>query len=215
MVHGAAVDFWVILGGILIGALIGAVFLKTSCALYNMLADSSSMPSSPTAVGKPEIETKSELAPFLTPDDDRTDDESLAITKTPLRKRAPAADDDWAKYESIAALPSVPKPSFERAMGIVFVAALGNALAGFILLRILHLAGQPDGIRALVSMPIYLVYQPLNFLILSVTIKVMLHTSFGKGLLVALLFNLLIAAVSIVVFAAIVLRFGLSAFRFG
>ena len=204
MVHGAAVDFWVILGGILIGALIGAVFLKTSCAFYNMLAGS---------LGKLETETKSELAPVLTPDADRTDDESSAITKTPLRKRALAADDDWAKYESIATLPDVPKPSFERAMGIVFVAALGNALAGFILLRILRLAGQPAGIGALVSMPINLIYDLLNFLILSGTIKAMLPTSFGKGLLVALLFQLLIAAVLVVVFALIVLIFGLSALR--
>lgn len=194
MVHGAAVDMFVLLAGTLVGTLIGAVLLKTSCALFNMLAGAwgelASRPMPQEAAKKHEMGIQVAPASTLTPNGDASD----------------------ANLETV---PGVPKPSFEWAMGIAFVSALVNAVAGFLLYRILRLAGQAPGLDALKSMPFYLVFSPLSFLVHSATIAAMLPTRLGKGLLIAaiyLFFTLLIAAA---VVGSIALVFGLKTARFG
>lgn len=218
MVHGAAVDFFEMLGIFLVGTLIGAISLQISCALYNMLIGSSGEPAkSGAAVGESEPEPTGEQVPAQTLGGHRAENESTAIATAPLKKSALAAGDDWPAPESVTTLPGVPKPSFERAMGILFVAGLGNALANFVLFRLMHLAGQvarPDIFR---SLPMLLISIPLDFLILSGTIAVMLPTRLGKALLVALLclfLGALIAAVLAIIFVVIAMMFHLNAVPF-
>lgn len=193
MIHGAAVDLFLLLVYALIGTLIGAVILKASCALFNLFAgalgEASSPPMPQEAVAKHETGIQVEPAPILMPDDD-------------------------ARNANLESKPGVPKPSFEWAMGIAFVSALVSAVLYFLLFRILRLVGQAPGLDALKSMPFYLVFSPLSFLLHGATIAAMLPTRFGKGLLIAalyLFFSLLIAAA---VVGSIALVFGLKTIKF-
>ena len=83
--------------------------------------------------------------------------------------------------------PSVPRPSIEQAMCIVFVAALLSMMAEFIAIRLFRFAGFATGISALRSLPLDLLFFVLAILIHSHINAVMLPTTFGKGLLVALI----------------------------
>lgn len=130
MVNGSAVFLCELLVGVFIGTLIGAVILKASCALYNMLVGASGTPAGGMAA-----EPDSALA----------------------------ANDDWANYQRITSSAGVPKPRIEWAMGIVFFAALVNAGASFIILRIFRTAGQAAGHGVRGTLPIYfLVFIPLH-----------------------------------------------------
>ena len=197
MFKGSALDFFVLVGYIVIGAVVGAVFLKAACALFNMLAGASG-------------EMSDRSARRATAGESSTD-----ITTAPSQKRLPAAGEDWPDYVNLATLPGVPRPSFERAMAIVFVVALGNLVTIFILHRLSRLAGQVGGSGALFSIPLLFICYPLGFLILSGTIKVMLPTSFAKGLLIALLYLFLLGLLLAAIFFVIVLTLGLSALRLG
>lgn len=198
MLKGSALDFLLVIGYIVVGAAMGAVFLKAACAIFNLLAGGS--------VGPPGRPVRRAAAR----------ESSTEITTTPLQKQLPAAEEDLPNSESITtALPGVPKPSFEQAMAIVFIVALGNLVMIFILDRLSHLAGQVRGAGALLSIPILFLYCPLAFLIHSGTIKVMLPTTFGKGLLIALLYTFLVGLVLAAAFVVIVLTLGLSALRLG
>lgn len=197
MFKGSALEFCVLVGYIVIGAVVGAIFLKAACALFNMLAGASS--ETPDRSARRAIEGES----------------STEITSAPSQKQLPAAGEDWPEYVNLATLPGVPRPSFERAMAIVFIVALGNLVSIFILHRISRLAGQVGGSGALLSLPLLFVYYPLGFLILSGTIKIMLPTTLGKGLLIALLYLFLLGLVLAAAFIVIVLTWGLSSLRLG
>jgi hypothetical protein len=114
--------------------------------------------------------------------------------------------------------PSVPKPSIEWAMCIVFVAVLVNMLAGFIVNRVLHLAGLATGLNALRSIPIDFVFFLLGTLIHGGINAAMLPTSFRKGLMIALIqvfLSALIIAVLVIVLVLIALVFALDFSQFG
>lgn len=198
MIKGAAVDFFVFVGCILLGTFIGAIFLKAACALLNRLAGVSLEPPARTV-------RRAVVSPS-----------STEITTAPVQKQLSVVEEELPNSESITtSLPGVPRPSFEWAMAIVFVAALANALMGFILLRLLRVAGRPSNLDVLVFPPINFFYHALSLLILSGTIKVMLPTSFGKGVVLAVLFMLFSAALSACIIGGIVLSYGPGALRFG
>lgn len=196
MLKGSALEFCVLVGYIVIGAVVGAIFLKAACALFNMLAGASS-------------ETSDRSARRPTAGESSTD-----ITTAPSQKQLPAGE-DWPDYVNLATLPGVTRPSFERAMAIVFIVALGNLVSLFILHRLSRLAGQVGPSGAFLSLPLLCIYYPLGFLILSGTIKIMLPTSIAKGLLIALLYLFLLGLVLAAAFVVIVLTLGLSALRLG
>jgi hypothetical protein len=185
MVHGAAVDLCLLLVAALIGTMLGAFILKASCALYNLLAGAlaaSSGPPTPRASERPP-ETRITNEP----------DPTLALK------------DDWTPRPDPETPLSVPWPSFEWAMCIVFVAALVNILAGFVTGRIMRLAGPLTGFSTLRSMPIYLVLVPLGTLMQGGIIAAMLPTRFGKGLLIALIDLFLGALIAVVLYLGLIL----------
>ncbi len=114
--------------------------------------------------------------------------------------------------------PSVPKPSIEWAMCIVFVAVLVNMLAGFIVNRVLRLAGLATGLSALRSIPNDFVFFLLGVLIHSGINAAMLPASFRKGLMIALIqvfLGTLIIVVLVIVVVLIALVFALDFSQFG
>ena len=198
MVHGSAVFLFELLVVVLIGTMIGAFILKTSCALYNLLAGT--FAKSPS-LSRPRA---SDSVP------------ETRITSQP--GTAPTLADDWAYRQKVETPLSVPKPSFEWAMCIVFVVALVNALVYFLALRIFRLAGMAAGLGALRSWPIDLILCPLSFFIHSGISAAMLPTSFGKGMLISLIYLFLGALVAVVLYfvlVLVVLIFGPEVLQFG
>lgn len=205
MGNDPAIHFFVILGLVLVGALIGVIGLPIACALYNLLARLSDRPaSSDVAEAEPAIATDSVPKPSPVRGEPRTDERSSAITTTHLQKPALATVRVRPDGQIKAALSGVPKPDLERAVVMVFVAVLSNATAYFILVRALHLVGQVVGMNLTCSILILLVSWPLGFLILSGTISVMLPTRFAKALLVALIYLVLGVLIAIVLIAGYV-----------
>ncbi|HEY7157605.1 MAG TPA: hypothetical protein VH575_26855 [Gemmataceae bacterium] len=113
----------------------------------------------------------------------------------------------------MAASSGVPKPTFERALCIIFFAAFINAVMCFIVLRFLRLTGQVAGTAALRTVPFWLLSYPLGILVLSGINAALLPTRFGKGLLIALIFSFLSLLLAVVVLIALVFGSGISWFR--
>lgn len=145
------------------------------------------------AAGKPPIDTLENPIPVLGPDGDQAD------------------------FEHAVESPGVPIPRFEWAMRIIFFATLVNTTGSFIVLRVVRLAGQAFMRRTFESLPIFLVASPLGMLVLGGICAAMLPTSFGKGLLVSLLFHfltILIAAILAAVVVLVALSYGFAIPRF-
>ncbi|MHB1426427.1 MAG: hypothetical protein ACYC3I_24970 [Gemmataceae bacterium] len=185
MLHGSAVEFCLLMVEVIFLTLIGGGLLRASCALFNLLAGSTGHPDSHPRVG----ESATDAA--LVPKSEGTKFENSAFTTVPLGKHARRAGKHRVDEESSAALLGVPKPSYEWAMCIFFVVILVNVLCCFILSRISRLTGQATGLSALRSVPILLVCSPLFILKQAGMNAIMLPTSFGKGLLIALILLLL------------------------
>jgi hypothetical protein len=198
MVYGSAIFLceWLVI--VLVATMIGAFILKVSCALCNLLvgagANSYSPPTPSVSPSIPQTGITTEPRALLVLEDAETPCPRIEIPS-------------W-----------VPKPSFEWAMCIVFAAALVNLVAYFLLDRVLRLAGMATGLNALRSLPMQLIFCPLSFLLHSGMYTAMLPTSFGKGLLIFLIYlmlNALVVAVLFVIGFMIGLAFGLGALRFG
>lgn len=105
----------------------------------------------------------------------------------------------------------VPEPSFGKAIGITFVTTLVNFVAGFMIGLVIGGAAavggadpQAGGIVA------QLVSLPVGFLVMAGMLTLMLPTTFGRALLVALC-HFLIVIVIVVVIVGIVVGIGLIA----
>lgn len=166
---------------------IGALILKASCALYNLLAGVlSKLASHTTAVER-------EPASIAPPTSD------------------PAPANEGAAPTRGGTIPGVPMPRIERAVFIIFLASLIEALGRFTILRLLHLAARSASHGVAGALTLLLLSFPLGILVLAGLNAAMLPTSFGKGLLVALLFVFLFSLVAILcVFALTAMDFGLS-----
>lgn len=92
---------------------------------------------------------------------------------------------------------AVPEPSFGKAMGIAFVTALVNAMVGFVL-------GLVGGAAALHPLVVQAISFPVALLVMAGMAAAMLPTTFGKGLLVALL-TLVVWVIVAVVIAIVVM----------
>ncbi|HTU16758.1 MAG TPA: hypothetical protein VMG10_01745 [Gemmataceae bacterium] len=173
--------------GILIAIFISAFFLRLSCILYNLLAGAPDTPSGPTLGGEPE---------------------------TDVIGHPEAMADDWAGYEKSMKLPGVPTPTLERAMRIIFFAALVNTTGSFIILRVVRLIGLVAAQGSVRSLSILLFSTPLGILVLGGMIAAMLPTTFGKGVLVSLMYHILVAMLGLAVLFAMMV-FGISLSLFG
>jgi hypothetical protein len=170
-----------------IATLVGPFILQASCALYNLLAGVWGKPANRTGTVAPETN----------------------IIGPPNSDLAPA--NDGADHARAGALPGVPTPRIERAIFIMFLTTLVETAGWFIILRLSRLMGQVAGHGAYESLRPLLVSFPLGILVLAGLNAVLLPTSFGKGLLVALLFLFLFLLVAILfVFVLIAVDFGLS-----
>jgi hypothetical protein len=217
VINSSALDFFLFLLGIFTMTLIGAILLRSACALFNLFAgaagEPADTPAGVAAVAGPQTQAGSESTAVSAADQNWPLPQSTAITRTPLGERSLALEDDWEEQERIAALPGVPKPSLEWAMGIFFIATLLSSVSSFILFRVLRMAGLASG-SGLVPIPI--VGHVLGTLMLGGLNKIMLPTSFGKGIAVALLalfLGILVAAILAGLFFLIVLIFALDLTR--
>lgn len=174
MVNDLAVQFCEVLVGFFLATLLGSFILKFSCAIYNLIAGVSGAPSSPMATRTPVIATLDQSNAELEGDGEEVGNEMVGI------------------------LPGVPIPTFEWAMRILFFATLVNTSGSFIIFRFVRLVGLTPGRGPLADLSIFLISSPCGILVLGGICAAMLPTSFGKGLLVSLLFHLLV-----VVFAAV------------
>lgn len=113
-------------------------------------------------------------------------------------------DDDYDDYEDRPRRrrrrsgAAVPEPGFWKAVGIVFVIALVNGGAGFVigLVVALGMAGQDPQAVQIVSQVISL---PVGFLINAGMLAAMLPTSFARGALVTLFQYLISIAIAVVI----------------
>ncbi len=189
MVNALAVLFCELIVAILLGTLIGAFILKVACALFNLLAGASRKPADRAASGEP----------------------GMAPLGKPISISGP--EDRWEELEEPDTSPGVPIPRFEWAMRILFFATLINTTGSFIVLRLARLVWQPSLRGSLGTLSIFLIASPLGMLVLAGICAAMLPTSFGKGLLISLLFHLLsilIAAALAAVAILLALSLGLS-----
>jgi hypothetical protein len=84
---------------------------------------------------------------------------------------------------------SVPEPSMGKAMGITFVATLSNAvLAFFILLVMAAVAGAAGARQRNAALMAQLIPLPVSLLVMAGVLSGMLPTTFGRALLVTLLY---------------------------
>jgi hypothetical protein len=131
---------------------------------------------------------------------------ALSMPSEPLSPPTPESE---TKTTTNSKSPHVPLPSIEWAMCIVFASVLVGILAGFIVSRILRLAGLATGFNVFRSIPIDFGSFLLGVLIRSVMNAAMLPTSFGKGLMIALIEVslgglILVALVIVLVLVAVV-----------
>lgn len=98
---------------------------------------------------------------------------------------------------------SVPEPDFGEAMGIVFVTYLVQVVAGMALGFVLGnagMAGREDALK------LQLISLPISLLVMAGMLSMMLPTTFGRGLLVAIcqiIVSLLIVGVLVGIFMAV------------
>ena len=176
-------DVLVLFGVMLLALLIGGVILQAACALYHKLA------------GVP--------APLSLPPR-RDSRQETGITNEPRRGFAPD-DADKPTSEDADRLGGVPKLSLGQTMGIIFLTAIINALVGYLAGKFLGGARLKPGDGPLSISPVaYVVTLPVSVLV----IAALLPTSFGKGLLVALLYALICLVLSVVLVVTIVLVVG-------
>lgn len=207
MVNIFALHFLELIVVFILGMLIQGAILQASCALFNLLAGASASPPPAPIGSEAAIEPVDESAPTA---------ESISAgpgsANPSLEQAIPTPQDVEADAERIMVLPGVPRLSLDRAMRVVFVTTLVNIGVSFIILRVLRLAGLAAGANAPRSPSLYLLSSPLHILVLSCMNALMLPTSFGKGLLIGLIFlffSLLLAAI-LFGCVAIAMAFGVS-----
>jgi hypothetical protein len=120
------------------------------------------------------------------------------------------APDDTDQADSMVAdwPGGVPKLSLGQAMGIVCISAIANVVVGFLIGRLLGGGRAAVGRGLWATSPIaFLIALPAGILVMGAT----LPTSFGKGLLIALLYLLIWLVLGIVIITivfAIILALG-------
>jgi len=102
-------------------------------------------------------------------------------------------------YNGMAGGEGVPEPPMGRAMGIMFVTALVNGAAGFVLGMVVGGAAAAGGAQGQgAAVTAQLASLPVGFLVMAGMLSAMLPTTFGRAILVTLchfIIGLLIAAV--------------------
>jgi hypothetical protein len=186
--------------GILIGTVIGAVILRAAIALYNKMAGASSPPRGRRPEARPAAREGDEgiMAGKAPPQAGDTDED--------LEEEELAAWDD--RYRRMSA--GVPEPTFSRAMGITFVTALVQAIAGFSVGFATQGAaaagGQGQGLGPQILA--MLISLPMGFLIMAAMLTAMLPTTFGRACIVTLLTYVIAVAIYVVVIVLFALVFG-------
>jgi hypothetical protein len=162
--------------------LIGAVILRAACSLFNSMSGASSKPRRRNY-------------------DDDPDDE-------PRSRRYRRDDDDLLEPRySPRGSPGVPEPSFGKACGIMAIALVIHVIVqfglGFVIVMLILAdargGGPFIGASPMASILIGLISLPIDLLVLAGLSSAMLPTSFGKGLLVALLDLLIWFVVGVVI----------------
>ena len=101
---------------------------------------------------------------------------------------------------------SVPEPSMSKAMGIMFVASLVNAVLAFFIGLVITAWGSAAGVRQLnVTTTVYLLSLPICLLVMAGMLAGMLPTTFGRAFLVTLLYLAVVVLVVGIVVGIIVL----------
>ena len=94
---------------------------------------------------------------------------------------------------------SVPEPSFGQAMGIIFVAWLVNLAVGFVLGMIFAGGAAAVGADRTQLMIAQVISIPIGFFVLAGMVTVMLPTTFGRAVLVSLLYLLVAVVVGLII----------------
>jgi hypothetical protein len=108
----------------------------------------------------------------------------------------------------------VPEPPFGRAMGITFVTSLVNWVVGFVIGLATGAGAQaagPDGAKG-VNLLAQAASVPAGLLVMALMLTALLPTSFGKAVLVTLLY-LVIVALVVGVIVGVLVAVGLFALR--
>jgi hypothetical protein len=170
-----------------IGLLIGAAILRAACSLYNKIAGATSTGRSIKSYPSPDE------SPGRFPGHEGIQDQ-------PSEGFGDFREDD-RDYGS-RLIVGVPEPEIPKAMGIVLVAGLANAVAKFCI-GVAVVGGAAGGMgregRAGAELLTDLISIPINFLIGSAILAAMLPTSFGKACLVTLIQFLIVLAIVVVV----------------
>lgn len=162
-------------GLLLAGLCLCTVILQAACALYNKF----------WAVS---VDSRSEQRGYA--GEGEIADEARRMSTLGGTVNPSVADKDWPG--------GVPKLDFPRAFGIILVTTTINAMLGFLTSRALRgVGGRAAGGRLGVLPVACLMILPVGMLVMGA----LLPTSFGKGLLVALLYSLLWLALGSVILA--------------
>ncbi len=170
----------------LIGCLIGAVILRAACWFYNKMAGSPSPPLRPREFGD-DYEPPAGLGKGAGPGIQEVPDQGYHPSIEDIRK---------PEYESFVSPSGVPEPTFGQAFAIVLVAYLINLVISVAInFALAGAAGGPAMVQGprlgggipSTSLLSSLILLPISVLVQGGIISAMLPTSFGKGLLVALI----------------------------
>ena len=170
---------------LLIASLIGAIFLRAACSLYNKLfvrpvpIANQNVPQPKPVPPKPPIRVPQSDSPYAPP-------------------MAPSAKEEKVFYSTR----EIDHPVFGQAMGICLVASLANILASVVVGVSLTMLDQVIQ-GTLLTIVARISLGCAGFLVLATTIKILLPTSFPRAFIVAGLFTaiclLVIFALGIVI----------------
>jgi hypothetical protein len=182
---------------LLIGTAVGAVILRAACALFNKMVGDTGRP----ARRRPREMEESERF------GERAGGTGIVTEEDAEAGRTPALEDRGEFSSPLVTRPGVVEPEMGKAMGIVFLTYLVNIVVsfavGFCLGAGAGAAGAGKAQVQGVSLLANLIALPISLLVLAGMISALLPTTFGKALLISLLY-VLIGLVIVVIVAVIV-----------
>lgn len=175
--------------GLFLGTLIGGVILRAACALYNKLAGAKP----PKRGSVPDWEEP----PLRRPEKGEVG-EGITGSPQPFDYREAREEEDLE--QRIRASQGVPEPELGTAMLIAFVSLLVNTAVNFGI-RFTLSGGQAafGGADLTAQIIASLISIPIGILVLGGMASAMLPTTFGKGMLVALLYLAIAFAIALVI----------------
>lgn len=160
--------------GFTLGVAIGAVILRAAISLYNKSSGGSSNGNS----GKPAYPTNQSLNPY--------DQQAAYGQPKPFAPMPPTLS------------AGIPEPSFPKAMGIIAVAGIVNAVVSFLVGFVIGLIGGGAGVPMQgIQLVAQLVSLVTGFFTMSLVVSGMLPTTFGRAALVTLYYFLICIAIAI------------------